>query len=141
LPPGEKFDPATDKTFLFTRDGTDGPEPLLLNGVPQPAPIPLTVGTRYRVRFINITPVDSDLTYSMTDATGALAQWRAIAKDGWDLSVDQTAPRPAREDYLSVGETRDYYFTPKKPGELYLRAIAFPRMWVSATLIVSSPQK
>jgi FtsP/CotA-like multicopper oxidase with cupredoxin domain len=141
LPPGEKFDPATDKTFLFTRYGTDGPEPLLLNGVPQPAPIPLTVGTRYRFRFINITPVDSDLTYSMTDATGALAQWRAIAKDGWDLSVDQTAPRPAREDYLSVGETRDYYFTPEKPGELYLRAIAFPRMWVSATLIVSSPQK
>ena len=62
LPPGEKFDPVTEKTFLFTSDGTDGTEPLLLNGVPQPVPIPLTVGTRYRFRFINITPDDSTLT-------------------------------------------------------------------------------
>jgi FtsP/CotA-like multicopper oxidase with cupredoxin domain len=141
LPPGEKFDPASDKTFLFTRDGTDGTEPLLLNGIPQPAPIPLTVGTRYRFRFINITPVDSDLTYSIVDASGTPAQWRAIAKDGWDLSPDQTSPKPAHEDYLSVGETRDYFFTPDKPGELYLRAVAFQRMWISATLVVSSPQK
>ena len=141
LPPGEKFDPARDKTFLFTRDGTDGTEPLLLNGIPQPAPIPLTVGTRYRFRFINITPVDSDLTYSIVDASGTPAQWRAIAKDGWDLSPDQTSPKPAHEDYLSVGETRDYFFTPDKPGELYLRAVAFQRMWISATLVVSSPQK
>jgi len=141
LPPGEKFDPATDKTFLFTRDGTDGTEPLLLNGVPQPAPIPLTVGTRYRFRFINITPVDSTLTYSIVDTTNHPVQWRAIAKDGWDLAADQASPKPAHEDYLSVGETRDYLFTPDKPGELYLRAVAFPRMWISATLIVSSPQK
>lgn len=141
LPPGEKFDPASDKTFLFTRDGTDGTEPLLLNGIPQPAPIPLTIGTRYRFRFINITPVDSDLTYSIVDASGTPAQWRAIAKDGWDLSTDQTSPKPAHEDYLSVGETRDYFFTPDKPGELYLRAVAFQRMWISATLVVSSPQK
>ena len=141
LPPAEKFDPASDKTFLFTRDGTDGTEPLLLNGIPQPAPIPLTVGTRYRFRFINITPVDSDLTYSIVDASGTPAQWRAIAKDGWDLSPDQTSPKPAHEDYLSVGETRDYFFTPDKPGELYLRAVAFQRMWISATLVVSSPQK
>jgi FtsP/CotA-like multicopper oxidase with cupredoxin domain len=140
LPPGEKFDPATDKTFLFTRDGTDGTEPILLNGIPQPAPIPLTVGTRYRLRFINITPVDSDLTYSIVDASGNPMQWRAIAKDGWDYAADQTLPKPARENYLSVGETRDYFFTPDKPGELYLRAVAFPRMWISVTLIISPPQ-
>jgi FtsP/CotA-like multicopper oxidase with cupredoxin domain len=136
LSPGEKYDTATDKTFLFTRDGTDGVEPLLLNGIPQPAPIPLTVGTRYRFRFINITPVDSDLTYSIVNAAGVPAQWRAIAKDGWDFSADQTSLRNAREDYLSVGETRDYFFAPDKPGELYLRAVTFQRMWVSVTLIV-----
>jgi manganese oxidase len=141
LPPGEKFDPATDKTFLFTRDGTDGTEPLLLNGIAQPAPIPLTVGTRYRLRFINITPVDSDLTYSITDATGNLVQWRAIAKDGWDLSSEQTSPKPAHEPYLSVGETRDYFFTPEKAGEFYLRAVAFQRMWISVSLIASPAQK
>ena len=143
LPPGEKFDPASDKIFLFTRDGTDGTEPLLLNGIPQPAPIPLTVGTRYRFRFINITPVDSDLTYSIVDASGTPARSGAPSPiDGWDLSMDQTSrPNPPSENYLSVGETRDYFFTPDKPGELYLRTVAFQRMWISATLVVSSPQK
>jgi FtsP/CotA-like multicopper oxidase with cupredoxin domain len=140
LQPGEKFDPATDKIFLFSRDGTDGTEPLLLNGIPQPPPIPLTVGTRYRLRFINITPVDSDLTYSIVDASGAPVQWRAIAKDGWDLPTEQTSPKNSREEYITVGETRDYSFVPDKPGELYLRAAAFQRMWVTATLIVSPPQ-
>ena len=137
LPPGEKFDPATDKIFLFTRDGTDGTEPLLLNGISQPVPIPLTVGTRYRLRFINITPVDSVLSYSIVDSSGAPVQWRAIAKDGWDLPAEQTTPKNASEDYLSVGETRDYTFVPDKPGELYLRAVGYQRMWVTATLIVS----
>jgi FtsP/CotA-like multicopper oxidase with cupredoxin domain len=137
LPPGEKFDPATDKIFLFTRDGTDGTEPLLLNGISQPVPIPLTVGTRYRLRFINITPVDSVLSYSIVDSGGAPVQWRAIAKDGWDLPAEQTTPKNASEDYLSVGETRDYSFVPDKPGELYLRAVGYQRMWVTATLIVS----
>ena len=140
LPPGEKFDPATDKIFLFTRDGTDGTEPLLLNGISQPVPIPLTVGTRYRLRFINITPVDSVLSYSIVDSSGAPVQWRAIAKDGWDLPAEQTTPKNASEDYLSVGETRDYTFIPDKPGELYLRAVGYQRMWVTATLIVSPPQ-
>jgi len=137
LPPGEKFDPATDKIFLFTRDGTDGTEPLLLNGISQPVPIPLTVGTRYRLRFINITPVDSVLSYSIVDSSGAPVQWRDIAKDGWDLPAEQTTPKNASEDYLSVGETRDYSFVPDKPGELYLRAVGYQRMWVTATLIVS----
>lgn len=140
IPPGEKFDPATDKIFLFTRDGTDGTEPLLLNGIPQPTPIPLTVGTRYRLRFINITPVDSDLSYSIVDASGALVQWRAIAKDGWDLPAEQTTPKNASENYLFVGETRDYTFVPEKPGELFLRASAFQRTWVTASLIVSPAQ-
>lgn len=140
LPPGEKFDPETEKIFLFSRDGTDGTEPLLLNGISQPVPIPLTVGTRYRLRFINITPVDSVLSYSIVDSSGAPVQWRAIAKDGWDLPAEQTTPKNASEDYLSVGETRDYSFVPDKPGELYLRAVGYQRMWVTATLIVSPPQ-
>jgi FtsP/CotA-like multicopper oxidase with cupredoxin domain len=140
MPPGEKYDPATDKIFLFSRDGTDGTEPLLLNGIPQPEPIPLTVGTRYRFRFINITPVDSVLAYSIVDASGALAEWRAIAKDGWDFSPDQTSLKKAHEDYLSVGETRDYTFIPDKPGELYLRAVGYQRMWVFVTLAVSPRQ-
>jgi FtsP/CotA-like multicopper oxidase with cupredoxin domain len=137
LEPGAKFDPATDKILLFSRDGVETTEPLLVNGSPQPTPISLTVGTTYRFRFINITPVDSDLTYSLKDAGGAALAWRAIAKDGRDLPPSQVRVRDAIGDSITVGETRDYSFTPQKIGELYLEAAAFPRMWVKVTLVVS----
>jgi FtsP/CotA-like multicopper oxidase with cupredoxin domain len=137
LEPGAKFDPATDKIFLFSRDGVESNEPLLLNGSPQPPPIPLVAGTTYRMRFINITPVDSDLTYSIVDATGAPVSWRAIAKDGRDLPPEQTPTQKASGDNITVGETRDYSFIPQKEGELYLQAVSFQRMWVKITLMVS----
>jgi FtsP/CotA-like multicopper oxidase with cupredoxin domain len=127
LEPGAKFNPSTDKIFLFTRDGVETNEPLLMNGTPQPPPISLTVGTTYRFRFINITPVDSDLTYSIVDATGAPLEWRAISKDGADLPPGQAL----------VKKTNG---VPEKPGELYLRAASFQRMWVTTTLIVVPPQ-
>ena len=136
LEPGMKFDPTTDKVFLFSRDGVESNEPLQLNGSPQPPPIALVAGTTYRMRFINITPVDSDLTYSIADASGAPVSWRAIAKDGRDLPPEQAAIKTSG-DTITVGETRDYSFTPQKEGELYLQAASFQRMWVKATLIVA----
>jgi hypothetical protein len=138
LEPGEKYDPSTDKSFLFTRDGGEGTEPLLMNGSSQPEPIDLTVGIKYRFRFINITPVDSDLAYSLVDSNGTPAQWRPIAKDGHDVPSGQDVVKDAKSDTISVGETRDYSFTPQKPGELYLQVAAFQRMWVRTTFIVSS---
>jgi manganese oxidase len=140
LEPGAKFDPATDKIFLFSRDGVENNEPLLMNGSPQPAPIALVAGTTYRMRFINITPVDSDLTYSIVDASGAPVSWRAVAKDGQDLPREQATTKNAAGDSITVGETRDYSFTPQKAGELYLQAASFQRMWVKITLIVG-PQE
>ena len=97
----------------------------------------MVAGTAYRMRFINITPVDSDLTYSIVDAAGAPATWRPIAKDGKDLPPQQAAAKPASGDTITVGETRDYLFTSQKEGERYLQAASFQRMWVRATLIVS----
>jgi FtsP/CotA-like multicopper oxidase with cupredoxin domain len=140
LEPGAKFDPAIDNIFLFSRDGVESNEPLLMNGSPQPAPIALVVGTTYRMRFINITPVDSDLTYSIVDASRTPVSWRAIAKDGQDLPQEQAGTKKTSGDTITVGETRDYSFTPQKAGELYLEAASFQRMWVKTTLIVS-PQE
>jgi len=137
LEPGAKFDPATDKTFLFSRDGVQSNEPLLMNGNSQPPPIAMVAGTAYRMRFINITPVDSDLSYSIVDAAGAPVSWRPIAKDGKDLPPQQAGTKSASGDTITVGETRDYLFTPQKEGELYLQAASFQRMWVKTTLIVS----
>ena len=135
LEPGLKFDSAADKIFLFSRDGVESNEPLLLNGSSQPPPIALVAGTTYRMRFINITPVDSDLTYSIVDTSGTPLSWRAIAKDGRDLPPEQAAMKTSG-DTITVGETRDYSFMPQKEGELYLQAASFQRMWVKTTLIV-----
>ena len=140
LDPGTSFDPATDKIFLFSRDGVESNEPLLLNGSPQPPPIALVAGTTYRMRFINITPVDSDLTYSIVDATGAPLSWKFISKDGQDLPPEQAVSKKTSGETITVGETRDYSFTPEQPGELYLQAASFQRMWVRTTLSVA-PQE
>jgi manganese oxidase len=137
LDPGTKFDPATDKTFLFSRDGVESNEPLLVNGSPQPPPIALVAGTTYRLRFINITAVDSDLTYSIVDPTGAPLVWRFISKDGQDLPPEQAVTKKTSGETITVGETRDYSFTPEQPGELYLQAASFQRMWVRTTLSVA----
>src|SRR5262249_52457064 len=83
------------------------------------------------------TPVDSDLTYSIVDGAGAPLTWRAIAKDGKDLPQQQVRAKPTSGDTITVGETRDYLFTPQNEGELYLQAASFQRMWVKTTLIVS----
>ena len=57
LPTGQEFDPASDKTFLFSL-GVFGPlgHLLLINGHPQPAPLRLVTGKKYRLRLINISP-------------------------------------------------------------------------------------
>jgi len=46
--------------------------------------------------------------------------WRAIAKDGAALPVQQATVRDAVQD-ISVGETYDFEFSPNKPGAYQLR--------------------
>ena len=85
LPTGQKFDPASDKTFLFSL-GVFEPfgELLLINGQPQPAPFRLVTGTKYRFRLINISPDNARMRASLRKA-GTPVQWRIVAKDGADL--------------------------------------------------------
>ena len=138
LEPGQRFDPETDKTFLFTRSGEGESEPLQLNGSPQPVPLKLKVGQRYRFRFINMTPTDSDLKFSMLDGDKPI-KWKAVAKDGQTLPPEQAMFKEAKEQPLTVGETYDFEYEPEKPGELYLQASAFPRTWIRMSFAVSPP--
>ena len=63
LPTGQKFDFTFDMTFLFGL-GTFEPfgSVVLVNGHPQPAPLRLETGIRYRFRLINISPNNSRRT-------------------------------------------------------------------------------
>jgi FtsP/CotA-like multicopper oxidase with cupredoxin domain len=119
LPPGEKFDAVRDKVFLLGRGGPDEiHDPLTLNGLPQPAMMVVPAGEKYRFRFINITPTDAMVEVSLT-SEGHPVQWRALAKDGADLPTQQATMRDAVQT-ISVGETCDFEFVPKHPGDYSL---------------------
>jgi manganese oxidase len=120
LEPGEKYDPATDKVFVLGRSGPDEMhDPLVLNGSPQPGLMVLTTGHTYRFRIVNITPNDA-VTVASLSTEDHPAKWRAKAKDGADLPVQQATLRDAVQT-ISVGETYDFEFTPEAPGDYDLR--------------------
>ena len=114
-----KYDPSVDKVILA---GGGGPQPTptsdfpgYVNGSQFPDPIDMQVGKTYRLRLINIHP-EWRVEFTLgTDTT--VARWRAIAKDGADLPPSQRIEHAA---YLQTGpgETADFEFTPKKPGDM-----------------------
>lgn len=117
LPPGEKYDPETDKTFLMSRDGrrTDGE--FLLNGVATPQIQKWRVGTPYRLRFINMN-ANNIVRISLTQ-NGTSALWTALAKDGADLPAEQALSGPA-SFLIAPGETYDYRFRPEQEGDMQI---------------------
>src|SRR5262249_50864197 len=111
LPPGQTFDPETDKPVMIGLGGPhDMRSPLLLNGRAQPEVMRLKIGAKYRFRFINITPNNSALVVSLL-ADSSPARWRAVAKDGADLPPAQAVEQDARQ-VISVGEAYDFEFEP-----------------------------
>ena len=118
LEPGQSFDPETDRIMFLSVGGPAYDAPLLLNGGTHPEPIELRAGTKYRFRFINIMAANPPVAASLL-SEDAPASWRAIAKDGADLPSGQATTRPAQQ-VIAVGETYDFEFQSKSPGELRL---------------------
>jgi len=120
LEPGQKYDPATDKVFVLGRSGVNEMrDPLVLNGSPQPGLMVLLTGQTYRFRMVNITPNDRLLSASLV-GDGGPAKWRALAKDGADLPSLLAKEQDAVQT-ISVGETYDFEFAPRDPGDYKLR--------------------
>ena len=117
LPPGEDYDPAIDKVFLVSREGPDDVrDPVLLNGSNTPPGQQWQVGTRYRLRFINITPNNGGMTFFLRDGDKPV-QWLPVGKDGADLPPAQRVARDAKQR-VSVGETYDFEYQPTAAGSL-----------------------
>lgn len=120
MEPGQTFDPAVDKVFVLGRSGrNEMRDPLVLNGSPQPGLMVLLAGQSYRFRLVNITPNDGLVTTSLVMENHPV-KWRPVAKDGADLPHEQAAERDAIQ-IISVGETYDFEFAPKEPGDYLLR--------------------
>ncbi len=120
LPPGEKFDPESDRVLVISRAGP-GETPIWLNGSRSPEIGTLRAGQTYRLRFINIVPENPPIDISLKEA-GVPATWRRFAKDGADLPAGQRELCPAQVT-ISVGETYDFEFRPEGAGELTLEVV------------------
>jgi FtsP/CotA-like multicopper oxidase with cupredoxin domain len=114
LEPGQTFDPKTDHVYTFGWDGFHEPPHMLVNGDSAVAPMEVAAGTKHRLRFVNIGPAPYVLVTIKRDTT--LVRWRALAKDGADLPPARATERPAVVR-INVGETYDFEFDAREPGE------------------------
>jgi FtsP/CotA-like multicopper oxidase with cupredoxin domain len=138
LPTGQKFDPASDKTFLFSLGVFEPFGPMLLiNGHPQPAALRLVTGTKYRFRLINISPNNAHMRVSLRKA-GTPVQWRIIAKDGADLPAAAATMQTA-ELGITVGETYDFEYEASIPQDLALEVyLPGPKLRVTQGLVFTA---
>jgi len=121
LPPGQTYDPATDKSFLFSQGPNEpyGFALFLMNGAPQLNVMRLKTGTTYRFRFMNITPSVNNLRVSLREA-GSPVEWRFLAKDAVDAPPGMVR---LADQMIAVGETYDFEYTATSPQELTLEGI------------------
>ena len=116
LNPGEIFQPETDKIFLISQVDKDFERKLfLLNGTDKTDTMLLKKGEKHRLRMINITALGPDLNVSLL-LKNKPVHWRLVAKDGADLPPKQCLTKKASGQAVSIGETMDFEFQPKEPG-------------------------
>jgi FtsP/CotA-like multicopper oxidase with cupredoxin domain len=119
LDSGETWDPEHDRVYILGQHLGDG---LYLNGTQEPAPTTMNVGKAYRLRFMDIT-IAPAVEFVLVNERGNVQFWRAIAKDGFDLPPHQRTIQPARQR-IDVGETIDFEYSPRRPGEYALQVRA-----------------
>jgi FtsP/CotA-like multicopper oxidase with cupredoxin domain len=120
LDPGQVYDPSTDHVFtITTTHSLDDALKIFVNGTFSPAPITCRVGVAQRLRFINMTTFWTHALVSL-DTGSRTAQWRPLAVDGATLPLQRQNPESAVQT-ITIGETRDYAFTPSAPGEFELQ--------------------
>ncbi|MDQ6888048.1 MAG: multicopper oxidase domain-containing protein [Gemmatimonadota bacterium] len=107
--------PPNEIVVLFGGDNNHG----RINHRSDVAPLEMTAGRTYRLRLININP-DRRIVFSIVSDSGLLA-WRAVAKDGADLSARQATTRPATL-LTGAGEAADFELTATAAQGLRLEA-------------------
>jgi FtsP/CotA-like multicopper oxidase with cupredoxin domain len=116
LPKGQKFDPTSDLSFVFSIGDFGALHELaLINGTPQSKTLRMQAGKKYRFRLINISTNNQGMQVSLRNEGGPV-EWRVIAKDGVDL-----VPHPAKASLtVTVGETYDVEFSVATPQDLII---------------------
>jgi FtsP/CotA-like multicopper oxidase with cupredoxin domain len=113
---GKKFDSSKEKILLVSTGGNDlNSSTILLNGSKEPEPMSLKIGKSYLLRLIDIITNSANFKVSMLYNDKPVI-WRAVAKDGAELPAQQAVMYRAFKQDLTIGETRDFEFTPKQQG-------------------------
>jgi FtsP/CotA-like multicopper oxidase with cupredoxin domain len=115
VPRGKPFDPTTDHIVMISESFETAGSPFVaIDGSRTPAPLTATVGVPQRLRFSELSLSGDHLVVSLSDGGRPIA-WTPIAKDGHDLPPRLQRSAPAVHA-LTIGETRDFRFTPTHPG-------------------------
>lgn len=134
LQPGRHFDPAVDHVVMITtpRDWNDRFK-LYVNGSATPAALTFARGVPQRFRLINMTTFAASATVSLRSESGATL-WRAIARDGAAIANLKSRLPVTATTPITIGQTRDFEFTPRVVGELRLEIRFDEKSPVVATL-------
>jgi manganese oxidase len=110
------YDPSHDIVVLVSapRRLADD-DKVLINGAFSPPTREMRVGDRYRFRLINVHVSRPSMRIGLI-RDGAPLTWRALAKDGMDLPLDQATEQPSRQQ-VGNGETFDFEFAPTVRGD------------------------
>jgi FtsP/CotA-like multicopper oxidase with cupredoxin domain len=108
----------TERIFLIGIGGPGDQAHVAINGTATPAPINLSPDVPHRLRFINISPLESHVVQLLSGNT--IQTWRALAKDGAELPEAQAVRVPAVLA-LHPGETYDFEVVPAKGDSLKLK--------------------
>jgi FtsP/CotA-like multicopper oxidase with cupredoxin domain len=128
----QRLDSNADHTILINQ-GFD--ETGRVNGRSTPDTLRLSMGKVHRLRLVQIAP-DWRVIVSL-EGTSGTAAWRAVAKDGADLPVQQATVRPARV-LMGSGETADFTLKPEHPGRMTLTVATQLKGWrVDVPVVVS----
>ncbi len=133
LEPGQTYDPSSDHAFTIMTSHTDEDNLLLINGVSKPAAVTIRAGVLQRLRLINMTTAWTNAIVSLSQR-GYPLQWNALAVDGAYVAPARRTAQSA-VSYVTIGQTRDFTFTPRTTGDLVLQ------FWPDPTVpnIVSVP--
>jgi hypothetical protein len=119
LPPGQRFDQTTDHVIMVSESFEKaGYPPVAIDGFLKPPPITMKAGVAQRLRIIVLTLGGEHFVASLAGGTGVV-RWTPIAKDGKDLPAGLQREQTATHAF-TIGETRDFRFTPSAPGSLIL---------------------
>ena len=119
---------ADDHAFFLKGAINDEGFPVEIDGQVNPDTVILHVGRPARVRLINLSTFNVAPVFSLTTRPDSafnlardtmVAEWREVAKDGFDLPGVAQRVRPARQ-IVGIGETYDFDYRPVEPGHLLL---------------------